>query len=151
LTDEEVFGEEKWTCGKKYDEYQVAWIGRSGVEIAFKRYSIDLFNISCVPTSADRRFCEYDDEGWEEITILVTKAGDTETIVFNRKTPGVQSNYRHHADIYGDLVDTIAGAFRTGTSAKMIIRAGKGRVLYDKLIDLKDFTKAHNACQARWG
>jgi hypothetical protein len=149
--DEEVFGEETWTCAKRGDDYELAWVGRAGVRISFRRHYIDLFNISCVP-DAGGRTCDYDDEGWHEITIAVTRNGSAlAPITFKRDTPGVKSDYRHHADIVGDLADKIVDAFRSGQSARMIIRSKNGRLLYEKTIDLRGFVEGQNACQTRWG
>jgi hypothetical protein len=149
--DEEVFGEETWTCAKQSSEYELVWIGKAGVRISFRRHHIDLFNVSCVPR-ADGRGCDYDDEGWHEITIVVAQDGRTAApIIFNRTSPGVHADLRHHADIDGELADAIVGAFRAGRSAKITVRAKGGRLLYEKTIDLRGFLEGQNACQLRWG
>jgi hypothetical protein len=149
--DDEVFGEETWTCAKRSGEYELAWVGKSGVRISLRRHYIDLFNISCVPRGGGSG-CDYDREGWYEITIAVTQDGRSlAPITFNKTSPGVGSNYRHHADLTGDLADAIVGAFRAGQSAKMTIRARNGRLLYERTIDLRGFLEGQNVCQARWG
>lgn len=148
-SDEEDFGVETWTCARVEDGWTLGWIAKAGINIKVRGY-IFLFNISCVPRN-DGSGCDYDDEGWDAVDIVVTgKDGFRTTVAFDRKSEGVNADSLHHADVYGNLGNEILWALYNGKSADMSIKAPRGRLLYTKHIDLSGYNKALDACRARW-
>jgi hypothetical protein len=148
-SDEDYFGVETWTCARVDDRWTLGWLAKDGIEIKVHDY-IDLSDISCVPQK-DGRGCEYDEDGWEEIEIVVHgKDGFRTSVVFNRQSEGVRADLRHHAYVFGELGNEILWALYNGAFAELKVKAPGGRLLYTRRIDLTGYNNAFKACIARW-
>jgi hypothetical protein len=149
-SDDELFGVDKWTCAKKESKWTLARLSNGNFDIRIRGRYVSLFNVSCVP-EGDGRGCKYDDAGWDEVLFVVHgQDGFDTTVKFNRASKGVNSDYRHHADIFDDLANEIIIALTGGKSVDVTVRAPRRRDLYTKHIDLAGYEKALDVCVAHW-
>jgi hypothetical protein len=147
---DDVFGEERWTCGKWREfPYEVAWEPKEaeGTDISVKSPErVDFFGLSCLPN--EKSHC-FDNPGWKSARIDVTGAGAPVSISFAPDSANVDA-MRHHADVYWELARSIIAAFRAGKTAEVVTLGAKGEVLKVTKVNLDGFGPAMDTCIAIW-
>lgn len=141
----ELFGVETWKCAKEEDDYNLGWIGSEGVHITIHRGTVDFFNLTCIPRDTFRGGCKYDKEVWDEVTFTITGPSGAKSVSFKRDSADM-----HRGVLHGKTASELLDAFYKGTSADLIVKAPKGRVMYVRPINLNGFRVELDKCVLHW-